>query len=118
MPTAAPSELIDRFLAAYDQSFHHQLTIRRVTVTANHLVSRQQAQERTYTEQLDLFADPEQAVQTAAKQQAQRDQDYKLQKLILKMQQDFGKNAIIRAADLKDGAVAKKRNKEIGGHQA
>lgn len=118
VPTAAPSELVDHFLAAYDQSFHHQLTIRRVTVTAIHLVNRQQAQERTYTEQLDLFADPEQAVQAAEKQQAQRDQDYKLQKLILKMQQDFGKNAIIRAADLKNGAVAKKRNKEIGGHQA
>ena len=118
VPTASPTELIARFLAAYDQSFHHQLTIRRVTVTANHLVNRYKAQERTYTEQLDLFSDPEQAVQTAKKQQAQRDQDYKLQKLILKMQQDFGKNAIIRAADLKDGAVAKKRNKEIGGHQA
>ena len=118
MPTASPTELVAHFLTAYDQSFHHQLTIRRVTVTANHLVNRRQAQERTYTEQLDLFSDPEQTVQAAKKQQAQRDQDYKLQKLILKMQQDFGKNAIIRAADLKDGAVAKKRNKEIGGHQA
>lgn len=118
VPTSSPSELITHFLAAYDQSFHHQLTVRRVTVTANHLINRHQAQERTYTEQLDLFSDPKQAVQAAQEKQAQRDQDYKLQKLILKMQKDFGKNAIIRAADLKDGAVAKKRNKEIGGHKA
>ncbi|MGN1279528.1 MAG: LytTR family transcriptional regulator, partial [Limosilactobacillus sp.] len=118
VPTSSPSELIAHFLSAYDQSFHHQLTARRVTVTANHLINRHQAQERTYTEQLDLFSDPKQAVQAAREKQAQRDQDYKLQKLILKMQKDFGKNAIIRAADLKDGAVAKKRNKEIGGHKA
>lgn len=118
VPTSSPSELIAHFLSAYDQSFHHQLTVRRVTVTANHLINRHQAQERTYTEQLDLFSDPKQAVQAAQEKQAQRDQDYKLQKLILKMQKDFGKNSIIRAADLKDGAVAKKRNKEIGGHKA
>ena len=41
-----------------------------------------------------------------------------VQKMILRLQDQFGKNSIIRAADLKDGAVARKRNKEIGGHQA
>lgn len=118
VPTASTTELTKRFLEAYDQHFNRQLLSRRVTVTANHLLTRQKAQEQTYTEQLDLFSDPHQVVKEAQEQQAIRDQDYRLQKLILKMHKDFGKNSIIRAADLKDGAVAKKRNKEIGGHKA
>ncbi|WP_373842483.1 LytTR family transcriptional regulator [Limosilactobacillus sp.] len=118
VPTASPTELTKAFLNAYEQFFHHHLTIRRVTVTANHLVDRQQAAAQTYTEQLDLFGDPIKVAQEAKKKQAVRDQDYHMQKLILKMQNDFGKNAIIRAADLQDGAVAKKLNKEIGGHRA
>lgn len=118
VPSAAQSELIPMFLEIYDRRFNKQLLIRKVTVTANHLITRQAAAEQTYTEQLDLFADPQQAVQLTKKNQAQRDQDYQVQKLILNLQKDFGKNSIIRAADLKSGAVAKKRNKEIGGHNA
>lgn len=118
VPTSAPTELLTEFLNVFDNHTNRQLLIRKVTVTANHLISQQAAEQQTYTEQLDLFADPTHAVQAGQAKQAARKQDYQTQKLILKLQGDFGKNAIIRAADLKNGAVAKKRNQEIGGHQA
>lgn len=118
IPSAVPSELLPHFLELFDQCCHRQLLLRKVTVTANHLNSQQKASEQTYTEQLNLFADPQQAVKVSQAKKAAREKDYQVQKLVLKLQQDFGKNAIIRAADLKSGAVAKKRNQEIGGHQA
>lgn len=118
IPSAVPSELLPHFLDLFDQHCHRQLLLRKVTVTANRLISQQQASEQTYTEQLDLFTDPQRVVNASRAQQAARKKDYQVQKLVLKLQQDFGKNAIIRAADLKSGAVAKKRNREIGGHQA
>ena len=72
----------------------------------------------THSEQLDLFTNPHQHVAEAVAKQEQRQRDQQVQKMILRLQDQFGKNSIIRAADLKDGAVARKRNKEIGGHQA
>ena len=72
----------------------------------------------THTEQLDLFTNTHRHLQRVDQERRQRQQDQRVQKMVLKLQDQFGKNSIIRAADLKDGAVAKKRNKEIGGHRA
>jgi DNA polymerase V len=38
------------------------------------------------------------------------------EKTALKIKDKFGKNAIVRAADLQDGATTMERNKLIGGH--
>ena len=47
-----------------------------------------------------------------------QEKDQKLQRLVLDLQNEYGKNAIIRAADLKKGATLLERNNQIGGHQA
>jgi DNA polymerase V len=36
----------------------------------------------------------------------------------LKIKQRFGKNAILRGLNFEEGATAKERNKQIGGHKA
>lgn len=118
LPTASPRELISHFLASFQGKVNPDLLIRRVTVTANNLVKQSVAAQMTHSEQLDLFTNPHQHVAQAVAKQEQRQRDQQVQKMILRLQDQFGKNSIIRAADLKDGAVARKRNKEIGGHQA
>lgn len=118
LPTASPRELTDHFLEVFRQKVNPDLFVRRVTVTANHLVKQAVADQMTHTEQLDLFTNTNQHLRKADQERRQRQQDQRVQKMVLKLQDRFGKNSIIRAADLKDGAVAKKRNKEIGGHRA
>ena len=39
-----------------------------------------------------------------------------LQKATLKIKQKYGKNAIVRGMNLKEGATAMDRNRQIGGH--
>ena len=41
-----------------------------------------------------------------------------MQDAMLKIREKFGKNAILTAIDLEDGATAIERNKQIGGHKA
>ena len=41
-----------------------------------------------------------------------------LNKLITFVCQKFGKNAILRGTDFEDGATARERNNQIGGHKA
>jgi DNA polymerase V len=118
LPTASPRELTSHFLTSFQGKVNPDFLIRRVTVTANNLVKQAVAAQMTHSEQLDLFTNPHQHVAQAVAKQEQRQRDQQVQKMILRLQDQFGKNSIIRAADLKDGAVARKRNKEIGGHQA
>ena len=42
----------------------------------------------------------------------------KMQEAIIKIQRKYGKNAIIKANNLEEGATAIERNQEIGGHKA
>lgn len=116
-PTSSTQVLrqaIERIFAA---KVNRQYRIRKITVTVNHVISEDQAAATVYGEQLDLFQSAHQVVQQQRVQQA-RQKERKTQEAILKLQEKFGKNAVIRAADLQPGATLKKRNQEIGGHRS
>lgn len=65
-------------------------------------------------EQLNLFTDAEEL--------EQRDHDLEreknMQKAIIALKEKFGKNAVLKGINLEDGATAKDRNRQIGGHKA
>ena len=41
-----------------------------------------------------------------------------MQKAVLEIQKKFGKNAVLKGMSLQDGATARERNGQIGGHKA
>ena len=41
-----------------------------------------------------------------------------MQKAMLNIKKKFGKNAILKGMNLEEGATAKDRNEQIGGHKA
>lgn len=45
-------------------------------------------------------------------------QEKKMQKAILEIKKRFGKNAILKGMNLQEGATAKERNSQVGGHKA
>ena len=44
--------------------------------------------------------------------------EYELQKAMLSVQKKYGKNAILKGMNLEEGATARDRNRQIGGHKA
>ena len=44
--------------------------------------------------------------------------EHRMQQAVLGIRSRFGKNAILKGMNLVEGATAKKRNTQIGGHQA
>ncbi len=83
------------------------LTVRRLTVTANHVTGEDEKEDY---EQLDMFSDPE--------EEKYLEREKRRQEAMLKIKEKFGKNAILRGMNLKEGATAAERNGEIGGHKA
>lgn len=108
----AAAELFDRIV---DKT----LLIRRLNVTANHVILEADAPQRKPNyEQLDLFTDyaARDAAQEMEAKELEREQ--KMQKAMLTIKKKFGKNAILRGMNLEEGATAKDRNAQIGGHKA
>ena len=56
------------------------------------------------------------AQQEQEQQELEREQ--KMQTAMLNIKKKFGKNAILRGMNLEEGATAKDRNQQIGGHKA
>ena len=111
MMTAA-AELFDRLVNPY-------LLIRRLNLTVNHVVSESVADvKHTEPQQLDLFTDYDALEKQKQEEQARLDKERRIQEAQLKIKQRFGKNAILRGLNFSEGATAKERNEQIGGHKA
>ena len=93
------------------------LLVRKITVTANHVLNEKDA-PRPLEEQPDLFADHEDLAKQKAAEEADLDKERWLQDALLSIKKQFGKNAVLKAMSLQEGATAKDRNQQVGGHKA
>ena len=67
---------------------------------------------------MDLFTDYAAKEQKQAEEKAALEQEKKMQQAMLDIKKKFGKNAILKGMNLQEGATAKDRNEQIGGHKA
>ena len=58
------------------------------------------------------------AIKVRAAEEIQQLKEQAMQLAILDIQKKFGKNAVLKAMDFEEGATARERNRQIGGHRA
>ena len=109
-PTASSKALLDCVTELYDRIADPRLLIRRVTIAACHVTAEASRQQADLPMQLDLFAEPP---DTAALEKEKR-----RQQAVLSIRKKYGKNAILKGMNFEEGATAKERNAQIGGHKA
>ena len=89
----------------YEKLVDPKLSIRRIGLSFANLVS----DDNDKLMQLDLFSSTDIKEET---------NDKKITDTMINIKKKYGKNAILRGIDLVDGATAKDRNNQIGGHHA
>ena len=117
--TSSTRKILSAVSELFDRIVDKNLLIRRVNICANHVVSEVSAPNKNAGfEQLDLFTDyaARQAQQEQEKSELEREK--KMQQAMLTIKKRFGKNAILKGMNLEEGATAKDRNAQIGGHKA
>ena len=67
---------------------------------------------------LDLFTDYSVQQEQQAAENADLEREKRMQKAMIDIKKKFGKNAILKGMNLEEGATAKDRNEQIGGHKA
>ncbi len=116
--TSSTKLITDAVVELFDRIVNKDLLVRRLNVTVNHVVSESSANQNTTPQQLDLFTDYEALAKQEAEERAALEKERRMQEAQLIIKQRFGKNAILRGLNFEEGATAKERNEQIGGHKA
>ena len=115
--TASSALMVEAAEKIFERVADPDLLVRRITVAANHVLNEADADAKPAgPEQPDLFPDEELAKRQAEEESA-RDREKRLQDAILDIKRKLGKNAILKGMNLLEGATAKERNKQVGGHR-
>ncbi|MBQ7677795.1 MAG: DNA methylase [Lachnospiraceae bacterium] len=98
----ANAETITRAMAAsFEKRVERIMYVRKIGVSANNI------QKDDHIVQLDLFTDYE-----------KQEKEDKMQRAAFEIRQRFGAGAVLKGTSFLDGARARERNREIGGHRA
>ena len=116
--TSSVSQITEAVMEIFDRVVNPNLLIRRLNLTVNHVISEAAAAKHVVPEQLNLFTDYEALEKERQQQQEALDKERRLQEARLKIRQRFGKNALLRGLNFEEGATARERNSQIGGHRA
>lgn len=118
--TSSTKQILAAVSTLYDRIIDRDLLIRRMNITANHVVSETTTQSHLTEgyEQLDLFVDYAALKEQHEREQFELERERKIQEAMLRIKKKFGKNAILKGMNLQAGATAKDRNAQIGGHKA
>lgn len=118
-PTSSSRLMMDGVSELFDRIVNPDLLIRRLSLTTSHVVAEASVAIKNATpQQLDLFTDYEALAKQRMEEQARLKKERRMQETQLSIKKRFGKNAILRGLNFKEGATAKLRNEQIGGHRA
>ena len=116
--TSSSILMTDAATALFDRIVNRKLLVRRLSLSANRIVSASSVSVGETYEQMDLFTDYEALQKEREEKERILEREQKMQKAVLEIQKKFGKNAILKGINLEEGATAVERNQQIGGHKA
>lgn len=102
----------------YDRIVDHNLMIRRLSLTTNHVINEKQAKIKATSVELELFTENEQNDRETQEENNRLKKERRIQKTLLEIKKKYGKNTILKGLNFEDGATARLRNNQIGGHKA
>lgn len=116
-PTSSARLITEAAMALFDQKVDPRLLVRRLTLTVNQVVDEEKV-STSPSEQLDMFTDYEAVARQREAEQSALDKERRMQEALLSIKRKYNKNAILKGMNLEEGATARERNAQIGGHKA
>ena len=116
--TASSKAIVGAVAELFNRIVDPGLLVRRLYLSANHVVPETSLPRQDSPEQLDFFTDYAVREQQKAEEMAQQEREKRRQQAVLAIKKKYGKNAILKGMNLEEGATARERNSQIGGHKA
>ena len=112
--TQSGREIVAAVRALFDRIVNKDLQIRRMYLTATHVLPEGEAPPAF--EQMSLFSLP--SPEKEGRERAEAEREKRRQEAVLAIKEKYGKNAILKGMNFEEGATARERNETIGGHKA
>ena len=116
--TSSTKIIIDNMLILFDKIINKNLLVRRINIVFNNVISSEYLSNVLSYKQLDLFTNYNEFDKDKEKEKIDLEEENKLQHVLIDIKNKYGKNSILKGMNIIDGATAKDRNNQIGGHRA
>ena len=116
--TSSSRQIVEATLSLYDKIVNPNLLIRRLNISANNVIEEEEKSKQVKAVQLDLFVDYQEEIKAKEKERKRQEKERRIQEAQLAIKKRFGKNSILYGINFAEGATAKERNSQIGGHKA
>lgn len=101
--TSSTELITDAVMQLFERVADRKLLVRRLNVIAENTIDESKA-----VRQLELFEEP----------QEDDGRERRRQEAILAIKKKYGRNAILKGMNFEEGATARERNQQVGGHKA
>lgn len=119
--TSSSHIISDAVISIYNRVVNPDMLVRRITIAVMNVLYEDDERAKTTIQenpQLDLFTDYEALERQKNETAKELKKERNVQKTILDIKKKFGNNAILKGLSFQEGATAKERNRQIGGHKA
>ena len=111
--TSSGRKIVEAVVRIFDRSVNRTLLIRRMYLAVNHVRPEEKVNAEPVYEQMDLFTD----YSAREEEEKKLSKEHQMQEAMLKIKNQFGKNAILKGVNFAEGATGRERNKQVGGHK-
>ena len=112
--TASTRLILEAVMGLADRILDSTLLVRRVNICAANVIPEGDIPAEELFQQLDLFSPQE----DPPSRDAALEKEKRRQQAVLEIQEKYGKNAILKGMNFREGATTRERNLQIGGHKA
>ena len=116
--TSAATLITGAVMEIFDRVADPGLLVRRINITANHLVPESTSPREEGHQQLNFFSDFQEEQRKKEQEDAALEREKRQQQAVNTIRRRFGKNAILKGMNFQEGATTRDRNGQIGGHKA
>lgn len=109
--SSSTSKILDAVMKLYEKITNDLLLIRKISISFNNLISQNDYEK--IPKQLSLFEIENEGSESCDEENKEKT----IQEVMLRIKGKYGKNSILKAKNLEEGATSRSRNKQIGGHR-
>ena len=113
--TSSTKLMNEKTMELFDRIINRDLLARRIVLAVENVIHEEDIPSGN--KQISIF-DLEQKDDQREKEEKEMSRERALQEAMLEIKHKHGKNAVLKAKNLSEGATAKDRNRQIGGHKA
>ena len=116
--TSSAMLMMESAMELFERIINRDLLVRRINISVNHVIYEKDVVEKHVYEQFDLFTDYEKEEKEKKLMEQELFKERKIQEATIELRKKYGKNVVLKGCNLKEGATAIERGKQIGGHKA